>query len=82
MQPVTFAIQWLLNNKIISGVLGGPRTIAHWQGYVEAMNGAWTEEDEELINQLCPPGQATTHGYCDPRYPVRGRVSLLNAMSD
>ena len=82
MQPVTFAIQWLLNNKIISGVLGGPRTMAHWQGYVEAMNGAWTEEDEELINQLCPPGQATTHGYCDPRYPVRGRVSLINTVSN
>ena len=80
--PVTFAIQWLLNNKIISSVLGGPRTLAHWQGHIEALKGSWRKQDEDLINKLCPSGQATTHGYCDPRYPVRGRVSIISKESN
>ena len=75
--PITFALQWLLNNKLVTGVLGGPRTLAHWQGYLDAMKGDWTAEDEEFLDQFCPPGQSTTHGYCDPRYPVRGRVKRI-----
>jgi aryl-alcohol dehydrogenase-like predicted oxidoreductase len=73
---ITFALQWLLNNRLITGVIGGPRTLAHWQGYLKAMEGSWTEEDEAFLDTLCPPGFSTTHGYVDPRYPVRGRVKV------
>ncbi|MDB3954360.1 aldo/keto reductase [Alphaproteobacteria bacterium] len=78
MSIITFAIQWLLNNKALTGVLGGPRTFAHWEGYLEAMEGDWTAEDEAFLDSLCPPGQSTTHGYCDPRYPVRGRIRQVD----
>ena len=77
MTPITFALQWLLNNKILTGVLAGPRTLAHWQGYLDALKGDWTAEDEVFLDTLCPPGHSTTHGYADPRYPIRGRVKLV-----
>ena len=41
------------------------------------MKGEWTPEDEVFLDGLCPPGQSTTHGFCDPRYPVQGRVKQV-----
>ena len=74
ISPTQFAIAWALNNRLVSGVIGGPRTLAQWQDYVAALNVELLPEDEALVDQLVPPGYASTHGFVDPQYPLRGRI--------
>jgi aryl-alcohol dehydrogenase-like predicted oxidoreductase len=71
--PIAFAVQWVLNNQIVDSVLAGPRTLAHWKGYLKAMDYVFTADDEALIDNLVPAGHPSTPGYTDPRYPLTGR---------
>ena len=71
-----FATLWVLNNKMIAGVIGGPRTLAQWQEYLGALAHKFTAEDEALIDKLVPIGHPSTPGYSDPQYPIEGRVAL------
>ena len=68
-----FAIAWALNNRLVHGVIGGPRTLAQWSDYVQALTVGLTAEDEAFVDGLVPPGYASTHGYNDPQYPLTGR---------
>jgi len=77
MTPTQFAIAWVLNNQLVQGVLGGPRTLEQWQGYIDAMKVSISGEDEAFVNGLVPPGHASTPGYTDPQYPVTGRVPRI-----
>ncbi|MFT3965279.1 MAG: aldo/keto reductase [Sphingobium sp.] len=72
--PAAFAIAWVLHNRLISSTITGPRTEAHWDSYVEALDVRLTAEDEAFINGLVPAGHASTHGFTDPGHPVEGRV--------
>ena len=69
------ALAWVWNNRLVHGLVGGPRTMAQWQLYLEATNVEFTAEDEEFVSGLVPAGHASTPGYTDPIYPVTGRVS-------
>jgi len=69
-----FACAWVLNNRLVTGVLGGPRTLAQWHDYLAAMQLTLSAEDEAFVDSLTPPGHASTHGYNDPQYPLVGRV--------
>lgn len=71
--PIAFALAWVLNNRLVSATIAGPRTEAHWDSYVEALSVEIGIEDEQLIDRLVPPGHASTPGYTDPGYPVEGR---------
>ena len=71
--PNHFAVAWVLNNKLISGVVAGPRTQAQWDDYVEALDFRFTREDEAFINDLVVAGHAAAPGYNDPAYPIEGR---------
>jgi aryl-alcohol dehydrogenase (NADP+) len=71
--PNHFAVAWVLNNRLISGVVAGPRTEAHWDDYVKALDFSFTPEDEAFINDLVVTGHAVTPGYNDPAYPIEGR---------
>ena len=73
--PSQFATAWVLNNRLVSGVIGGPRTLAQWQDYLGAPGLALDAADEAFIDGLVVPGHASTHGYTDPIYPVTGRVA-------
>ena len=68
------AIAWALNNRLVNGVIGGPRTLAQWQDYVSALSVRVTAEDEAWVDARVPPGHASTFGYTDPIYPVTGRM--------
>jgi aryl-alcohol dehydrogenase (NADP+) len=68
------ATAWVLHNRLVCGVIGGPRTLAQWLDYLAALKLELTAEDETFIDALVPPGHASTHGYTDPIYPVTGRV--------
>jgi aryl-alcohol dehydrogenase-like predicted oxidoreductase len=74
MTATQLAIAWVLNNRLVHGVIGGPKTLAQWQDYLAALQCRLTSEDEAAIDALVPPGYATTHGYNDPQYPLTGRV--------
>jgi aryl-alcohol dehydrogenase-like predicted oxidoreductase len=71
--PIVFALAWVLKNRFISAAIAGPRTEAHWDSYVEALNLELDPQDEKLVDGLVPPGHASTPGYTDPGYPVEGR---------
>ena len=72
--PGQFALAWVLHNRLITGVVTGPRTMAHWEDYTGALDVAFTPEDEALVEALVPAGHPSTPGYNDPAYPLEGRV--------
>ncbi len=68
-----FATAWVLNNRLISAVIAGPRTEAHLHDYLGALDYRFTAEDEALVDRLVAPGHPSTPGYTDPTDPVLGR---------
>lgn len=74
--PVDFALAWVLNNKLITAAIAGPRTEAQWESYVKALHYQFTAEDEALVARLVAPGHVSTPGYDDPSHPVEGRVPV------
>ena len=73
MTPVQFAVAWVLNNGLVTGVIGGPRTEEQWEAYLGAVSAPFGAEDEALVAGLVAPGHASTPGYNDPAYPIEGR---------
>ena len=72
-----FAIRWLLNNRLVSSVIAGPRTVAQWEAYLGALDTAFTARDEAFCDKLVAPGHPATPGYTWPRYPVQGRRPIV-----
>jgi aryl-alcohol dehydrogenase-like predicted oxidoreductase len=70
-----FAVAWVLNNRLVTAPIAGPRTEAQWEDYVGALDYRFTTEDEALVDSLVPPGHPSTPGYNDPAYPLEGRVA-------
>ena len=73
--PNHFAVAWVLNNTLITGVVAGPRTEAQWDDYVKALDYTFTKEDEDFIDGLVVTGHPAAPGYNDPQYPIEGRVA-------
>ena len=71
-----FAVAWLLNNRLVTSVIAGPRTEAQWEDYPKALDYRFTDEDEALVNRLVPSGHPSTPGYNDPAYPIEGRPAF------
>jgi aryl-alcohol dehydrogenase-like predicted oxidoreductase len=68
-----FALAWVWNNALVHGVIGGPKTLAQWQEYLDATTTPFDAADEALVDAMVAPGHASTAGYTDPIYPVIGR---------
>ncbi len=68
-----FALAWVLNSAFVSSVIAGPRTEAHWDDYIRALDYRFTAEDEALVDRLVVKGHPSTPGYNDPAYPIEGR---------
>ncbi len=71
--PVKFAIGWVLANRLVTAVIGGPRTEAQWEDYLGALGYSPDAEDEQFIDSLVSPGHPVIAGYNDPAYPIEGR---------
>jgi aryl-alcohol dehydrogenase-like predicted oxidoreductase len=69
-----FALNWVLNNRLVTGAIAGPRTEAHWQEYLAALDYRFTAEDEALIDRMVASGHPSTPGYSDPAHPGYGRL--------
>lgn len=74
--PGQFAIAWLLNNRLVTSPIAGPRTIEQMQDYLGALSVTFTAEDEALVDSLVASGHPSTPGYNDPAYPLEGRQPL------
>ena len=68
-----FAVGWVLHNRLVTGVIGGPRTEAQWADYVAALEYRFTAADEAFVDGLVTPGHHAVAGYNDPGYPLEGR---------
>ncbi len=68
-----WALAWVLRNKLVTGVIAGPRTMEQWEEYVPALDVKLGPEDEALVDRLVAPGHPSTPGYNDPAYPLEGR---------
>lgn len=71
--PAAFALRWVLNNRLVTGVVAGPRTEAHWQSYLAALDAPFTAADEAFVAARVAPGHHAVPGYNDPAYPIEGR---------
>jgi len=71
--PGQFAVAWVLNNPLVTAVIGGPRTQEQWEDYLGALAYRFTAEDEALIDRLVATGHPSTPGFNDPAYPIEGR---------
>ncbi len=69
-----FALAWVLNNRIVSSVIGGPRTVEQWSEYLSVLGKTLDADDEALIDSLVTPGHPSKPGYNDPQYPFYGRI--------
>jgi aryl-alcohol dehydrogenase (NADP+) len=69
-----FAFNWVLNNRYVTSVVAGPRTLDQWQGYMGSFKHPFGAADEALVDTLVAPGHPSTKGYTDPAYPVVGRA--------
>ena len=68
-----FAVNWVLNNPLVSSVICGPRTVEQWREYLGALEHSFDAGDEALVDKLVTPGHPSTPGYNDPNYLPRGR---------
>ncbi len=77
ISAVQWAVGWVLNNALVTGTIGGPRTEEQWEDYLGALEYRFTAEDEALLDGLVAPGHPSTPGYNDPAYPIEGRVARV-----
>ncbi len=75
LTPGQFAMAWVLNNRLVTGAVAGPRTEAQWDDYMTCLDARLDAEDEALVDRLVSPGHPSTPGYNDPAYPIEGRVA-------
>ena len=73
MSAGQFALNWVLNNRIVTSVLAGPRTLEQWTEYLGALEHRFSAEDEALVDSMVKSGHPSTPGFNDPRYPIGGR---------
>jgi aryl-alcohol dehydrogenase-like predicted oxidoreductase len=69
-----FSTAWVLNNRIVTTVVAGPRTLAQWNDYAAALAYRFTAEDETFADSLVPAGHYSTPQHNDPIWPPMGRV--------
>jgi aryl-alcohol dehydrogenase-like predicted oxidoreductase len=72
------AVAWVLNNKLMTGVVAGPRTETQWDDYVKALDVTLTREDEAFVDDLVAAGHPAAPGYNDPQYPIEGRPTYTS----
>lgn len=71
--PSALALNWVLNNRNVTSVIAGPRTLSQWEDYLSALGTPFGPSDEAFMSALVPAGHPSTPGYTDPQYPPTGR---------
>lgn len=71
--PGQFALAWVLNNRLVTSAIAGPRTLEQWEDYVPALQYRFTDADEALVDGLVTTGHSSRPGFNDPSHPFFGR---------
>ena len=71
------ATAWVLNNRLVTCVVAGPRTLEQWRDYVAALEVRFSAEDEAFFDALVPSGHYSTPQHNDPIWPPMGRVPFV-----
>lgn len=71
--PSQFALAWVLANPIMTSVIVGPRTMEQFDDNIGCLDVEITDEDEDFIDSLVPPGEHSGKGFQDTAYPITGR---------
>ena len=74
MTASQFAMAWVLENRLVTSVICGPRTEAQLMDYVGALGSRLPTDCEALVDGLVVPGHSSTPGYRDPMEPQEGRL--------
>jgi aryl-alcohol dehydrogenase-like predicted oxidoreductase len=74
LSAAQFALAWVLNSRLITSTIAGPRTEAQWDDYLPALAYRLTAEDEAFVDALVVPGHPSTPGFTDPKHPFFGRI--------
>lgn len=69
-----FALNWVLNNRLVNSVIVGPKSLDQWRDYLSALDQSFTAEDEALVNELVPAGFNSTPFFGDVKLPPLGRI--------
>ncbi|MBT3659912.1 MAG: aldo/keto reductase [Rhodospirillaceae bacterium] len=69
-----FALNWVLANGIVTSVIAGPRTVAHWKDYLGAFDHPFGPDDEAFVDDLLHPGYPFPIGYHEQKDNPVGRV--------
>jgi aryl-alcohol dehydrogenase-like predicted oxidoreductase len=73
LSPSQFAVAWVLNNRLVTSAIVGPRTLEQMREYLGGREVAFEAGDEALIDSMVAAGHPSTPGYTDPAYPLEGR---------
>jgi aryl-alcohol dehydrogenase-like predicted oxidoreductase len=73
MTASQFALAWVLDNRLVTSVICGPRTEAQLLDYLGVIGRRLPAASEALVDGLVAPGHPSTPGYRDPMEPVEGR---------
>ncbi|MDQ0027177.1 aryl-alcohol dehydrogenase-like predicted oxidoreductase [Variovorax paradoxus] len=57
--PGQFALAWVLNNRLITSAIAGPRTLEQWEDYLPALQYRFTDDDEALVDALVTTGHSS-----------------------
>ena len=63
----------MLNNRLVTVPIAGPRTLEQFEGYLPALDYQFTAEDEALVDSLVRIGHPSTPGFNHPAYPIEDR---------
>ena len=77
MTPTRLALGWVWNNRLVNGLIGGPKSLAQWQDYLDAIDHPIDADAEQFVSGLVAAGHASTPGYNDPQYPLTGRSARV-----
>jgi aryl-alcohol dehydrogenase-like predicted oxidoreductase len=77
MTAADMAINWLLNCRTVNSIVAGPRTLAHWKGYLGALAHDFTAADEAFFDKLAPTCYPLELGYTELKDPPRGRPTIV-----
>ena len=72
-RPTDLALRWVLENRTVTSVLIGPRTLAQLDDYLAGPFTPFSDQDEAAVESIVPTG-GVVGLYADPRYPFRGRI--------
>lgn len=72
-RPADLALRWVLENRAVTSVLVGPRTLGQLEDYLAGPGTGFSAQDEAAVDAIVPVG-GVVGLYADPRYPFRGRI--------